>query len=215
MKEKEKKKTTSKKEQKYSFNYFLDVLTSAFITAIKKVNSFLSNKKDKPIAKAIIRIISCLLLLWILKLPFFIVGKLGEAIIYLFGSAFKWGIFAVWTSTIDYAYGIISLIILFKVIYNMARNKEYQFSIKENPQIGKNFYCALESIFQVIIGIALIPLMLADLFLFSALGMLFAVLSHGILIIGPFIMVIGLIVMVSVSLSYVSDAVYFDKGGEK
>lgn len=210
-----KEKKEVKKENKYSFNSLLDILTSTFITAIKKISGFLSNKTQKPIAKAIIRIISCLIMLWILKIPFFIIGKIGEAIILVFGSAFKLILSAMWTSTIGYAYGIICLIILFKVIYRMSKDKEYQFEIKESKQVGKNLYTAIQSIFQVIIGISLIPLMLSDLFLFCALGMMFAVLSHGILVVGPFIMIIGLIIMVSISLSYIADVVYFDKGGDE
>lgn len=209
------KKENKKVRNKYSFNNLLDILTSTFITAIKKINGFFSNKTQKPIAKAVVRIICCLIMLCILKLPFFIIGKIGEAIILVFSSAFKLILSTIWISTIDYAYGIICLIILFKVIYRMSKEKEYQFEIKESKQVGKNLYTAIQSIFQVIIGISLIPLMLADLFLFCSLGMMFAILSHGILVVGPFIMIIGLIIMVSISLSYIADVVYFNKGGDE
>lgn len=208
-------KKESKNSKKYSFNYLLDVVSDAFITAIKKVNKFLTDKKKNVIVKIIVRIICCLIMLAILEVPFFIVGRLGVGIIYLLSTTMREVLSAIWISAIDYTYCIFSLIVLFKVIYDMSKSKKYKMEIKESTKIGDNLYYVAETILRIMITVSLIPLILMDFMLFAVFGMLICFVTHGIYVFGPFLIVIGLIVMVTSSLSYISDIVLFDKGGDK
>ena len=155
------------------------------------------------------------MILAILKIPFIVLGTLGEGIIYLLGTTFREILSCIWTSTVSYTYYILSLIVLVKVIYDMSKRKEYKLEIKGSSKKGNNLYYAIQVILKIIIAISLIPLLLTDLMLFGIVGMLICFLTHGIIIIGPMIMVIGLIIMITISLSYISDIVFFDKGGDK
>lgn len=210
-----KKETKNPNEKKkYSFSYLLDIITDSFVVAIKKVNKFLADKKKNVIVRIIIRIVCCLLILAILKAPFFALGKVGEGIIYLLGTTFREVFASIWISVVSYAYWLFSLIIFFKVIYDMSNRKDYKIEIKQSIQIGNNLYYAIKVILKIMITISLIPLMLVAIMLFALLGMLICFITHGMYIFGPFLIIIGLIVMVVASLSYISDIVLFDKGDD-
>lgn len=204
-----------KKEKKYSINFILDSVTEIIVTAIKKINKYLTNKSKSIIVKSIIRIALCLILLGFLEIPFLIVGKIGEGIIYLLTSTFKEVFSSIWISAINYSYLIFSLIILFKVVTEMSKRKEYKFEVKESTKIGENIYYAFNTILKVMIYISLIPLCLIGLLLFAILGMFICLITHGIFIIGPILTVVGLIIIITSSLSYIYDIVESDKGGNK
>jgi hypothetical protein len=51
--------------------------------------------------------------------------------------------------------------------------------------------------------------------LFAILGMLLCLITNGIIIIGPILIILGFIVFLCTSLSYITDIVYFDEGGNK
>ena len=212
-----KKETSVKKtkKKKITLNYILDFATDTCIKAIKEVNKFLTNKKQNVLVRVIIRIAVCLLLLAILEVPFLLGEKIGLGIIYLVSSTYRDVISSIWNSAIDYSYLIFSSIVLLKVIYTMSKNKDYKFEIKENTRLSDNLYYAACLILKLIIGVSLIPMILICLMLFAIFGMLFCLITHGIIIIGPLIIVAGLIVLLCTCLSYISDVVYFDEGGNK
>lgn len=208
-------KKESKSVKKCSFYSVLDIVTDAFVNVIKKVNKFLTDKKKSVGVRLIIRMICCLVMLAILKIPFLIVGELGEIIINFLGLTFNELVSDIWSETIDYAWLISSLVIIFKVICDVSKRKDYKIEVKESTKIGDDLYSAVGLLFKIIIAISLIPLMLVALLLFALFGMLICLITHGIYIIGPIIMVIGLLIMAVTSLSYVSDIVFFGKGGNK
>lgn len=215
---KETKKTIekeNKKNIKYSFNYLLDFVTNLFINAIKKINKFLTDKKKNVIVRFIIRIAFCLLMLAILEIPFIIVEKIGVGILYLLGITFKDYLSVIWINVIDYVYILFSLIVLFRVIYDMSKRKDYKIEIKESNNANDNLYYVINTGLKVLIAVSLIPLILMGLMLFAVLGMLICFITNGVFILGPIIMVIGLLIMIISSLSYIYDIVFFDKGGNK
>ena len=204
-----------KESKKYTFNYFLDIVSDAFITVIKKVNKFLTDKKKSTAVKVIVRIICCLLMLSILSIPFWVLGNIGQGIIYLCGTTFKEGIMVIWNAMIQYAYILFTLVILFKVIYNMSKRKEYQLEVKDSKQIGNNIYYAIQVVLKILIVISIIPIVLFEILLFASLGMLIAFITHGIYFFGPFLIVIGLIIMASTILSYIFNSTVIEKGGDE
>lgn len=208
------KKEKSKKN-KYSLAFILDFVTDSFVTAIKKINKFLTDKKKNVIVRAIIRVIVCLLMLSILEIPFFLVGKLGLGIIYLLTTTFRDSISLIWVSVIDYSYMIFSFIVLFKVVFDMSKRKDYKIELNAKNKKENNLYETICIVLKAIIGIALIPLMLVALLLFAVLGMLICLITHGFYIISPIIITVGLLIIICTSLSYISDIVFFDEGGKK
>lgn len=204
-----------KESKKYTFNYFLDIVSDAFITVIKKLNKFLTDKKKGVVVKVIVRFICCLLLISILGIPFFVLGNIGEGIIYLCGTTFKEGVIVIWKNLVQYAYILFTLVILFKVIYNMSKRKEFSLEINGSKQIGNNLYYAVQVFLKIIIVISIIPIILFEILLFASLGMLIAFITHGIYFFGPFLIIIGLIIMGSTILSYIFNSTVIEKGGSK
>lgn len=202
------KKDSSKK---FSFVTLLDFITNAFVEFIKIVNKYLKDKSKNVVVRIIIRILCCSLLLAILKIPFMVVGLLGEGIIYLLGTTF----FSTWTLTwrgiVSYAYYLTCLVIFVKMVYDMSKRKDYKITVKSSPKMGGNIYYAVGVILKLIVVVSIIPLVLVLLLLFAFLGMLLCLLTHGLVLVGPFVMVIGIIVMITSSLSYITDTVFFDK----
>ena len=204
-----------KKNKKYSLSNFLDIITEGFVVLIKKINKYLTSKKTNGLSLFLIRLVCCLLVLAVLRVPFLVVGKLGEVIIDVLSSTLGDALSLVWVGTVDYAFSIFSLIVVFKVITEMSKRKEYKISFKESTKVGDNLYYFFKTILKLIIVISLIPLILVTLMLFAILGMTICIVTHGMFVIGPVLIVVGLVVITVSTLSYVSDVVFFDKGGRE
>lgn len=202
------KKDSSKK---FSFVTLLDFITNAFVEFIKLVNKYLKDKSKNVVVRIIIRILCCSLLLAILKVPFMVVGILGEGIIYLLGTTFFSTWTLTWTGIVSYAYYLTCLVIFVKMVYDMSKRKDYKITVKNSSKMGDNIYYAVGVILKLIVVVSIIPLVLVLLLLFAFLGMLLCLLTHGLVLVGPFVMVIGIIVMITSSLSYITDTVFFDK----
>lgn len=200
-----------KQNKKFSFVTLLDFITNAFVEFIKLVNQYLKDKSKNVAVRIIIRILCCLLLLAILKIPFMVVGLLGEGIIYLLGTTFfaTWSL--TWTGIVGYAYYLTCLVIFVKMVYDMSQRKDYKITVKSSKKVGENIYYAVGVILKLIVVVSIIPLALVLLLLFAFLGMLLCLLTHGLVLVGPFVMVIGIIVMITSSLSYITNTVFFDK----
>lgn len=200
-----------KQNKKFSFVTLLDFITNAFVEFIKLVNQYLKDKSKNVAVRIIIRILCCLLLLAILKIPFMVVGLLGEGIIYLLGTTFfaTWSL--TWTGIVGYAYYLTCLVIFVKMAYDMSQRKDYKITVKSSKKVGENIYYATGVILKLIVVVSIIPLALVLLLLFAFLGMLLCLLTHGLVLVGPFVMVIGIIVMITSSLSYITNTVFFDK----
>lgn len=200
-----------KQNKKFSFVTLLDFITNAFVEFIKLVNQYLKDKSKNVVVRIIIRVLCCLLLLAILKIPFMVVGLLGEGIIYLLGTTFfvTWSL--TWTGIVGYVYYLTCLVIFVKMVYDMSQRKDYKITVKSSKKVGENIYYATGVILKLIVVVSIIPLALVLLLLFAFLGMLLCLLTHGLVLVGPFVMVIGIIVMITSSLSYITNTVFFDK----
>lgn len=206
------KKNESKKNMFYNL---LDIVTDSVGNVINNISKLLADKKKSNLIKAIIRVVCALILIALLEIPFFLVGKIGEGIIYLCNMTFNSLITSVWYSFIEYSYLIFSLIIFSKLIVDMSFDKKYNFQIKKTKQSSKNIYSVIENITKALIGISLIPIVLLSVFLFALLGMEICLLVNGIWIISPILIVVGLLFIIIPLLSYIYDIVFLDKGGKK
>jgi len=185
----------------------LDIVSDTVLVIIKKINKLLNDKKKSTLVKAIIRVVCALIIVALLEIPFFLIGKIGEGILFLFDITFSELAISIWGSLVEYAYLIFSLIVFLKIIIDMSKKKEYSLEIKDSKQIGNNLYYAIELVLKIIIGVSLIPLVLLYLLLFAMLGMFIGFLTHGIFILGPILMIIGLIIMTTFLLLYLHDIV--------
>lgn len=208
-------KKENKKNKKYSLNYLLDFVTDLIVVGIKKINKFLSNKKTNVIVKSIVRVLLCMIILSLLEIPFFVIDKIGTVIISMFTLTFREMFTNIWQYVVHYTWLLVTLIILFKVILDMSKRKEYKIEIKEKDKFSDGLYSSIINLIKVLISITLIPLILVTLLLFAILGMLVCFITNGIIIIGPILVVAGLIIIAGTILSYISDIVYFDEGGKK
>ena len=188
----------------------LDIVSDTVLVIIKKVNKLLNDKKKSTLVKAIIRVVCALIIVALLEIPFFLIEKIGEGILFLFDIAFSELAISIWGSLVEYAYLIFSLIVFLKIIIDMSKKKEYSLEIKDSKQIGNNLYYAIELVLKIIIGVSLIPLVLLYLLLFAMLGGVIGFLTHGIFILGPILMIIGLIIMITFLLLYLYDIVRGD-----
>lgn len=200
-----------KGSNKNIFLNLLDMVSDAVDVIVHKISKFLMDKKKNNIVKAIIRVVCALIIITVLEIPFFLVGKIGEGILYLCNMKFNNLIVDIWCSIIDYAYLIFSLILFFKIIVDMSKKKNYSFEIKNSKQVVNNLYYAIELVLKIIIVISLIPLYLLGILLFAVLGMLIGFLTHGIYILGPILIVVGLLIMIAFLLLYLYDVVYEDR----
>ncbi|MBQ7136368.1 MAG: hypothetical protein IJO43_00125 [Bacilli bacterium] len=197
-------------QNKYNLSSILDFLTNKIVIVIKKINKVLTDKKKSTTIRAIIRIVLCVLILGVLEVPFFLLGKIGEIAVYLISPPFKEEISVTLISIIDYSYLLFSLITFFKVLLDMSQNKEYKLEIKDN-----NLYEIICTVLKVLISLSLIPLILMIVLLFLILGMLICLMTHNMMIIGPIIIVIGLIIVILTTLSYIYDIVFSNERGNK
>lgn len=205
------KKETNKK----SLNYVLDVSSNFVIELIKKLNKLLNSKKKSGLINAVIRIICCLILIYILKIPFFLIGKTVEGIIYLCKLPFNELIISGWSFTCELSYVIISLIILVKTIRDMRDKKEFSFEVKGSLEKGKEVYKTIYKILRVLLVLSLVPVILIWIMLLAILGMITGFITHGIYTLGPILIVVGLLIIVCVVLARMYDFIYCEEGGKK
>lgn len=201
------KKSTNKNR---SFD-LLGVASTIIYNFVCKINKFFNNKKNHNILKTIIRFMCALIIVALLKIPFFLVGKIGEVIINLFSLPASKLLGNIWFSVIEYAYLIFSFIAIFKIITDMSNKKEYNFEIKNSKHTINKLYYVIKQVLIVIIEIILIPLYLFCILLFVVLGMIFGLLTHGIYTFGSLLMIIGLLISVIFLLLYIHDFVYGNK----
>lgn len=200
---------------KNCFNNILDTFSNFVVELIKKLKKFLNSRKKSGLVNAIVRIICCLILIYILKIPFLLIGKTVEGIIYLRKLPFNELIISGWTFTYELAYVIFELIILMEVICNMSTKKEFTFEVKGSLEKGKEIYTTIYKVLRVLLILSLIPVLLLCAILLAILGMLVGFITHGIYILGPILIVVGLLIMISVFLSYMYDILFDEKGGKK
>lgn len=197
------------------FFHLLDVLSDAVSIIIQKINKFLTDKKKSSIFKIIIRFVCAFILIFLLEIPFFLVKKTGEGVLYLCDFTLHNLANGMWGSFVDYAYILFALIFSFKIVVDMAKKKEYNFIVKKSKQEVNNLYYSLQDVLKVIIAIFLVPLGILVIVLFAGLGMQIALLTHGIYVFGPMLMIVGLLLIVTFLLSYLYDIVFPDKGGKE
>lgn len=200
---------------KNCFNNILDAFSNFVIEFIKKLNKLLNSKKKKGLINAIIRIICCLILIYILKIPVYLIGKIIEGIIYACKLSFNELIISGWTFTYELFYIIIELIILIKIINNMSNRKEFAFEVQGSLEKGKEVYTTIYKVLRVLLILSLIPAVLLWLILLAILGMIIGFITHGIYILGPILIVVGLLIIISVVLLQLYDILFDEKGGKK
>lgn len=211
-------KKQKKNKRKESFISLLDFLTEIVVETVKKVNKFLTLKKTSPIVKAVIKLLLCLFLLYCFESIFSVLEILGEKVILLLTETSTEFITTIWSIFVNYSYLITSLVLLFKVINDMSKRKEYNVEIKkenDKKEARESLYTTIASILKIIISFVLIPIILLVLLLFAILGMLIYLITHGIFVVSPFLIVIGLIIIICTSLSYIYDLITLDEGGLK
>lgn len=200
---------------KNCFNNILDNFSNFVVGLIKKLNKLLNSKKKSGLLNAIVRIICCLILICVLKIPFLLIGKTVEGILYLFNLPFNELILHGWTFTYELAYVIFELIILMKTISDMSKKKEFSFEIKGSLEKGKEVYTTVYKVLRILLILSLIPIVLIGVMLLAILGMLFGFITHGVYILGPILMAVGLLIIISIVLSYMYDILFDEKGGKK
>ena len=201
--------------KKNPFGYLLDLSSNAVVNLVKWLNKVLNDKKKSALTKTIIRIACCLILLALLEIPFLIVGKVGEGILYLCNFTFNNELLHGWNFLIKYAYLIFALILLLNTVVDMSKKKEYNFELNNSLQSGKNLYYAVTLVLKIVITVVLIPLMLLAIVLFAVLGMTISLITHGIYVLGPILIIAGLLIMICFTLSYLYDVINPKKGGNK
>lgn len=197
------------------FTYVLDLVSNFVVNVIKKVNKLLTSKRKGGFVKAVIRIICCLFLLSILKIPVELIGKAIYGILYLCNIPFDTLILNSWTLTYETIYMIISLIILMKTAFNISNNKEFAFEYKGSLENSKKVYETGYNVLRIFTIISFIPLVLFGVLLFALLGIFVGFISHGMYLFGPILMVAGLLIVLCFLLSYLYDVVFDNKGGNK
>lgn len=197
------------------FNNILDTFSNFVIEFIKKLNKLLNSKKHKGLVSAIIRIVCCLILIYILKIPFLIVGKTVEGVLYLCNLPFNELILHGWSFAYELAYTITKLIILMKTISDMSIKKEYSFEIKGSLEKCQEVYKIIYKVLKVLLIFSLVPIILLWVILLAILGMLVGFITYGIYVLGPIFMVVGLLIIICVILSHLYDILFTEKGGKK
>lgn len=195
--------TTNDKDEK-SFSNFINSI-------IDSVDKFLSNISEKE-SKYIIRIIFYVLLalfgIWLIRIPFFIIEKIGVYTFDYFDSPIDTIFIGIWMFMVN----IIYLLIIIKIIFVIYKRFNYKNTIKKTDikaepkveekevkdninveKVGTMFSSIFLLLLRMMIIIFTLPMFFVLIGLFIAIGFLINLWSEGVYVLGPILIILGLI----------------------
>lgn len=178
----------------------IELATDKAVMYLKKIGKLVNNKKTHDTVYIFTQIIITMLVISILRVPFQIISELGTFIIYAVGSTFR-GVFSFsWEIILELSYLLFSLFLLLKIFRNILKNKELNFiedNRRKDTRIKKKVFNPIMNIVIVCLELLTVPFIFAILGILTLLGMDFALIVNGYIMIGLTFILIGSFLMLS------------------
>ena len=186
---------------------------------------------EKNIVTFIFEILIIFILIWILKLPFYIIKALGLSLLSFFSSPLYEISSFIWKIVVDFGYFISAILIIMVAVKNrfgyIEINKEPK-SEKKKDELKKEkkteqktkvesrtkekswLYSAIEIVFKIFVLFLLIPAIFSVMGLTIFLGVLIFLMFKGIFLFGFIILTVGLMITIG---AFIDIFMKFIKGG--
>lgn len=203
------------------FNIVVDEMVEFFQKLVRSI----SNKRGEDLLRIICKIILVLFVIWIMRVPTWIIKGLGESVFSMMPGILDHVLSTTWAILVETFYVIVSILTLYILIKKMIFEDEFmeyneEDSIKEakvveakktntskkkvtakdidhTPRNHPNVFSPIMIIIKILVVIFTIPLFCGCLGLTVALGIMIALLFKGVYLISLFFIIIGLLMITS------------------
>lgn len=193
----------------------IELATDKTVIYLKKIGKLVNNKNTHDTVYIFTQIIITMLIIAILKIPFQIFNELGTFIIYAVGNTFRGVLSFSWELILELSYLMFSLFLLLKIFRNILKNKELNFienDRRKDTRVKKKVFNPIMNIVIVCLELLTVPFIFAILGILTLLGMDFALMVNGYIMIGLSFVLIGMLTMLS---SVVLAINFVTRGGNK
>lgn len=195
--------------------YLIELATEKTVMYLKKIGKLVNNKNTHDTVYIFTQIIITMLIIAILRVPFQIISELGTFIIYTVGNTFRGVLSFSWELILELSYLMFSLFLLLKIFRNIMKNKELNFienDRRKDTRVKKKVFNPIMNVVVVCLELLTVPFIFAILGILTLLGMDFALMVNGYIMIGLTFMLIGMLIMLS---SVVLAINFVTRGGNK
>lgn len=219
--------------------YYINLIVDKIISFFHDFSKLLATQKGENIIRIVFKVLLILIFIWLLKLPFLLIEGIGRVILQTL--PFYNPFVKVWELLIDFAYVVVSVILLYLLIKRVIQEEQVksnsvQDSIKKEKIEGKtkaksskkstqekndeklNYAAMMFQPFlflvKILVVLVTLPLWGFVIALAVLLGIMISLLFQGIYLFSAFLIVIGLLTIGCSLLGFIYH-VTFKKGGIK
>lgn len=219
--------------------YYINLIVDKIISFFHDFSKLLATQKGENIIRIVFKVLLILIFIWLLKLPFLLIEGIGRVVLQTL--PFYNPFVKVWELLIDFAYVVVSVILLYLLIKRVIQEEQVesnsvQDSIKKEKIEGKtraksskkskqekndeklNYAAMMFQPFlflvKILVVLVTLPLWGFVIALAVLLGIMISLLFQGIYLFSAFLIVIGLLTIGCSLLGFIYH-VTFKKGGIK
>lgn len=195
-----------------TFNIIVDEMVKFF----KKLLEIISNKNGEDLLRIICKIILLLVLIWILRIPFWMIKTLGASILNILPGYLDNILSTLWIFLVEISYTIISILMLYNLVKKMIFEEEKNFisdakvePTKSNKKIKTElprekqppkdyatlFLNPFMTVIKVLIVLISLPLLFSLIGLTIFLGIMLALCLKGVFLVSVYFIIIGFILI--------------------